>query len=248
MPGKRISSELPARMRPRRRPPQQLPRMLVSVQQGQAESGGGPRRRRRPMRRRICKAKNKARHAAHIAGYFRRNRSTYAARSYRWRLNPENAAKVRAYKQPARCKAGDQCQGIGVVESQPGRQTGELLQQACRLRSAAGRAYSSRHRRLSISSAGGALLPRQHSQQLPHESCPSRWRWADRTAKTNLQLLCPTCNLKRAQSRLSDEPQNGRLLLDLYNNVAKASRQWLDGLDQFWNQFIRGVAARQPML
>ncbi len=160
------------------------------------------------------KPENKARHAAHMAGYFRRNRDAYAARGYRWRLNPENAAKVRAYNSRPDVK---------LANSMPGYRRGRKptltpgvrasTNRLAMKKRAGGKHTAADIKQLFPSPARQVrLLPRRHRRRLSLDHIQPL-ALGGRTDKTNLQLLCPTCNLKKgAKPPERWAAENGRLL------------------------------------
>jgi 5-methylcytosine-specific restriction endonuclease McrA len=159
------------------------------------------------------KPENKARHAAHMAGYFRRNRDAYAARGYRWRLNPENAAKVRAYNSRPDVKLATNARVSAWSKANPDARRASFYNRLAMKKRAGGKHTAADIKQLFRLQRGKCACCHVGIADGYHVDHIQPLALGGSNDKTNLQLLCPTCNLRKSAKHPVDfMRETGRLL------------------------------------
>ena len=159
------------------------------------------------------KPENKARHAAHMAGYFKRNRDAYAARGNRWRAKPENAAKVLAYHSRPEVKLATNARASAWAKANPEARRASFYNRLAMKKRVGGKHTAADIKRLFRLQRGKCACCHVSIADGYHVDHIQPLALGGSNDKTNLQLLCPTCNTKKSAKHPIDFMQSRGLLL-----------------------------------
>ncbi len=115
--------------------------------------------------------KNKEKHAARMADYFKRNRGAYAVRGDKWRAKPENVAKILAYRRKPESIAVNKARQIAWRKENPEAVKAKDQRRAARKRGASG--FHTGHdikQVVCLAAREVRLLPYQHQERLSRRS------------------------------------------------------------------------------
>lgn len=159
------------------------------------------------------KPENKVRHAAHMAEYFKKNREAYAARGYRWRLNPENSLKVKAYNSRPEVRRANNARVSTWSKANPDSRRASFYNRLAIKKRVGGKHTAADIKRLFTLQRGKCACCHISIKGGYHVDHINPLALGGSNDKINLQLLCPTCNLKKgAKPPERWAAENGRLL------------------------------------
>lgn len=157
--------------------------------------------------------KNKEKHAARMADYFKRNRGAYAVRGDKWRAKPENVAKILAYRRKPESIAVNKARQIAWRKENPEAVKAKDQRRAARKRGASGFHTGHDIKQLFVLQRGKCACCRISIKSGYHVDHIMPLARGGSNDKTNLQLLCKTCNLRKSAKHPVDfMRENGRLI------------------------------------
>lgn len=156
---------------------------------------------------------NKASHAVHMATYFKKNRASYAACGDRWRSKPENSAKVLAYNSKPEVRQATNARTAAWARSNPEAKKAHFYNRLAMKKRVGGKHTAADIKQLFRLQRGKCACCHVSIKDGYHVDHVYPLSLGGSNNKSNLQLLCPTCNLKKgAKSPERWAAENGRLL------------------------------------
>jgi 5-methylcytosine-specific restriction endonuclease McrA len=152
-------------------------------------------------------------HAFTNSRYFKRNRDAYAARGNRWRAKPENAAKVLAYHSRPEVKLATNARASAWAKANPEARRASFYNRLAMKKRVGGKHTAADIKRLFRLQRGKCACCRVSIADGYHVDHIQPLVLGGSNDKANLQLLCPTCNLRKgAKPPERWAAENGRLL------------------------------------
>lgn len=156
---------------------------------------------------------NKEKHAAHMAGYFQKNRAAYAARGDRWRAKPENAKKIIAYRRQDTVIAANKARTAAWSKKNPDARRAHFYNRLALKKRIGGKHTAADIKEFFSLQRGKCACCRASIKRGYHVDHIEPLARGGSNDRANIQLLCPTCNLRKgAKAPERWAAENGRLL------------------------------------
>lgn len=156
---------------------------------------------------------NKKKHSAHMAEYFKKTRESYSARGDEWRAKPENAEKIRAYQNRADVKKATNRRVAEWAKANPEARRASLHNRRAREKEVGGKHTAADIKQLFRLQRGKCACCHVSIADGYHVDHIQPLALGGSNDKTNLQLLCQICNLKKAAKPPERwAAENGRLI------------------------------------